>query len=345
MPQSFSFSTGALKTSERVAAWNEQLEPLFEADPACAGSGFRAAMTGTVAGGMIVGTTHFSAQKFRRTPARVSRSNLDHYLVQIYTEGGCRGLAGGREFDLRSGDIVVFDLADTLATSAGDSSTLSLVLPRAGVDRHQHGIGHCNGLILPGRSALGEMLSAHLHKLVAALPLADAAATEHAAEATAALLASCLGASRPNADYCSAPLLDALRDRVMRYIDAHLGSPELSPDSICAALRMSRPHLYRACREYGGVARLIQTRRLRRAAIDLGRHDKRQQTIGAIALDCGFGSEAHFSRTFRETFGIRPRDARSAAAAVTDGNADDGRTLGFWLGQRAEEMRHSVKTA
>src|SRR5690606_17120560 len=111
-----------------------------------------------------------------------------------------------------------------------------------------------------------------------------------------------------------APLEAALMAEIRRYINRNLDSPDLSPQSICKALGLSRSRLYAICEPMGGVAAFIQQRRLRRIhAILADRRDRRR--IAEIAFEHGFVSEAHFSRAFRRAFGYSPREVREAGAA------------------------------
>ena len=90
-----------------------------------------------------------------------------------------------------------------------------------------------------------------------------------------------------------------------------LGSPELGPDSLCQAFRLSRTQLYRLFEPLGGVAAYIQARRLVRAHADLADPGKAPGKIYEIAYRWGLVSEAHFSRAFRRAFGLTPGDVRS----------------------------------
>jgi AraC-like DNA-binding protein len=58
------------------------------------------------------------------------------------------------------------------------------------------------------------------------------------------------------------------------------------------------------------VARYIQRRRLEESARALADPMRRTLSITAIATAHGFKSQAHFSRVFRESYGVTPRDFR-----------------------------------
>ena len=127
--------------------------------------------------------------------------------------------------------------------------------------------------------------------------------------ATCSLVAACLAPTRATAARARVPLALARLAEIRRYIDRHLDSPELSPDALCKALGLSRSTLYATCEPVGGVAALIQRRRLEGIHTLLLDPNERRR-ISEIAYQYGFVSKAHFSRAFRNAFGYSPREAR-----------------------------------
>ena len=79
---------------------------------------------------------------------------------------------------------------------------------------------------------------------------------------------------------------------------------------------MSRATLYRLFEPLGGVSSYIQERRLARAYAALIHPAHRHRPIYDIAFDCGFASEAHFSRAFRLFFGLPPSELRAMGTAA-----------------------------
>jgi AraC-like DNA-binding protein len=95
------------------------------------------------------------------------------------------------------------------------------------------------------------------------------------------------------------------------FIKRHLESPRLDPELIARQLHCSRAHLYRVFAEQGeSVAHYIRERRLRRAQALLSAEGQGNARIGDIAYRCGFEDPVHFTRLFRQRFGMRPSDAR-----------------------------------
>lgn len=96
-------------------------------------------------------------------------------------------------------------------------------------------------------------------------------------------------------------------------IERHIKNPALSPALIAQKLGISVRLLHRLFELSGTtVSRYILRRRLEIAREHLEKAERGQDTVLAIALDCGFESLATFYRTFRQAYGIAPADYRSS---------------------------------
>lgn len=104
---------------------------------------------------------------------------------------------------------------------------------------------------------------------------------------------------------------DALHRRAIAVIDRRFTDASLSVGDVAAACGVSVRHLGRAFARAGcdGVARAITERRLAAASAALAAAPDR--AIGDIALACGFGSHAQFTRVVRARFGVAPGALRS----------------------------------
>lgn len=317
---SFLFSADRYTGHDRFDAWQHEVAQLFEVAPAADLPSFDASIGGYLLDGILVAETHFSGQQYRRDRHLAARTGLDAYLVQLYTAGGFDGYADAAEMSVRPGDVCVFDMNDTLATQAMQSSTVSLVIPKLLVDRHWNARAPVNGLVISGGTALGHVLGVHLAALGRAAPVVTLGEAPILAEATARLTAASLAHCTDGDGLANGALQQALFERAIQHIRGNLGAPDLSPDTMCRALNVSRPHLYRAFKDKGGVARTILDQRLRLAFRELADPANREETIGSIAFRCGFASDSHFTRLFRQTFGLRPTEAREAPpmAVVAD---------------------------
>jgi len=109
-----------------------------------------------------------------------------------------------------------------------------------------------------------------------------------------------------------------LRERIRAHVDQCLGDPQLDPDAIARALNCSKRLLHKAFEnEDCSLLQYIWARRLDAVRADLTDPAQAGRSLTAIAFDRGFSSAAHFSRSFRSRFGIRPSDWRSEALAAS----------------------------
>ena len=108
------------------------------------------------------------------------------------------------------------------------------------------------------------------------------------------------------------------RQRIMDHIEAHLGDPDLGPDTISRAVRISRSYLYELLAEGNEtVSGFIRSRRLQAAYEMLIGDPRGSVAISEVAYRTGFRSPSHFSRSFTRHFHATPRDIRAGAATLS----------------------------
>jgi AraC-like DNA-binding protein len=97
------------------------------------------------------------------------------------------------------------------------------------------------------------------------------------------------------------------RARVIALVDAALSEAELSPAMLVERSGISRSELYRCFAPIGGIASVIQRRRLRQAYRDLMRADG-PASVSRIGEAVGFHDPSRFTRAFRREFGCTPSE-------------------------------------
>jgi AraC-like DNA-binding protein len=112
--------------------------------------------------------------------------------------------------------------------------------------------------------------------------------------------------------------------RAKQVIARLAGDPLLNPSRIASELNISANYLTRVLATQGiSPMRYAQTLRLERAARLLAETPQGKLHVSEIAYRCGFLSAAHFSRTFKERYGVSPRSFAMNHGMRPDAPADD----------------------
>lgn len=310
------FTTAEVPQADRLPAWQRTIAALFDVAglKVRAGRSFSAALTVYHFGGLLLCHSRSDAARYTRSAQRSRLDDLDHYLVHLpLQQDGIFAGGSGRCQRLRAMDVGVFDMALPASFLAGAGEAISLVVPRVALAARLQHPNHQHGRVLHRETAMSAVLSRHLLALYREAPqfrLHEAAAL---ADAAIGLVALGLGFDTATAAVRPAAGRENLARRIRAHIEQNLHRETLTPDSIIRDLLISRSQLYRQFEQYGGVHHYLRRRRLRQCLLLICNPLHAGQRIADIAYERGFSDEAHFSRIFREAFGLSPRQARKAA--------------------------------
>ena len=100
--------------------------------------------------------------------------------------------------------------------------------------------------------------------------------------------------------------------RLKAYLELHLADPDLSVNSIADACGMSVRSVHRAfaADPAGSVSKYVWIRRLNHCAATLRDPKQAHRPITEICFSWGFSSTSHFSRLFKNEFGVPPSNYR-----------------------------------
>ncbi|WP_333777500.1 helix-turn-helix domain-containing protein [Streptomyces sp. IBSBF 3136] len=178
-------------------------------------------------------------------------------------------------------------------------------------DRDLHRI---TGVPVSRDSRMGSLLSPFLSDLADTAVTARSAVADMLAWNAVNLLAT-LAAEHLREQGRPADDRSSTVSRILRFIDLNLGDADLSPDRIARAHHISVRYLHKLFADEGTtVGRRILQRRLEECRRELADRSRGTRTIAAVAGRWGFASATHFSRVFRATYGLTPREWRDSAA-------------------------------
>jgi len=98
-----------------------------------------------------------------------------------------------------------------------------------------------------------------------------------------------------------------LIEKIMKIISENIADSELNVEMLAMGVGMSRVHMHRKLKELTNMSArdFIKSIRLKQAA-ELLSHQK--LTVSEVAYALGFNNLSHFSNTFREFYGISPKE-------------------------------------
>jgi AraC-like DNA-binding protein len=218
---------------------------------------------------------------------------------------------------LQPGDLSLTDLsAPYRVENRGPAQLLMLTLPVGLLHHDVRRVRAQAAMRVPAGDETARLIGPFLRSLGEALGREGLPATsQHLSPGIISLLRA-LYAARIDPDIVGARQApEDLLHRIRAFIDANLGLPDLTPSAVASAHDISPRLLYKLFeREGTGVSEWIRARRLERCRRELADTSLRGESVLSIALRAGFQNSAHFSRLFKATYGISPREHRRVHA-------------------------------
>ncbi len=314
MVQLETFSTAGLEPRRKIEFWNDTACASFTpvvSDPSDLRN-FSGRLTRTRLGEISLAEVYSDAQIVRHSRSHVARSRAAMFFVHMMLEGESVSRQDGREARLGPGDFTLCDTTRAYEIRFEKANRMFVVgIPETLLRRHVACPESVVAIPMPGSSGLSGLLSHFLQNFWnCCRDELDPGAAPRITRAILDLLASAY-TSLPQAQPDRSSLAMAHRIRIVNFIEAHLGDPDLTPMRVAQACRMTPRYLHHLfSQESETVARYILRRRLEECSRALTIPSQSGRTVTAIAFDYGFNSPTHFGRVFRERFGATPREYR-----------------------------------
>jgi AraC-like DNA-binding protein len=251
-----------------------------------------------------------------RTPRLIRRHDPELYRVVTVVSGTVRLRQDGRTAQLGSGDLAIYDFSrpyELVYDSAVQLAVFSF--PRDMLTAPADSVRALTAVQISGDDGTAALVAPMLRRV------AEDAETYQPANATRLSmvvmdLLTMIVAERASQD---ARLTPEIRERVWlrrvhAFVEQHLGDPGLDPGTVAAAHHVSVRQLHQLFTSQGTtVAAWIRHRRLERCRRDLADPALLHQSVSTIAVRWGLPDPAHFSRIFRQAYGMPPAEYRRAS--------------------------------
>ena len=315
----FSFNTAAVPEGDRVLAWHEanrrycgdlRVEALGQAP-------MDAQLEAYQVGKLKMYRIDAPAHRVSRERKSREFEGDSYYKLVLQLGGEAHLLTQGGDILLRPGDWSLYDPRVPYSISSAARSRLMVVqIARADLRGLALPKLHTCEASSPARVGLHAVLAGVLRALseqLASLPDASGGAIS---DAILTLVASTLAQEHLDE---GDPLLNGQVKglRIKQYIGAHLHDPGLDIHQIAQALHCSKRYLHRAFElEACGIERYIWNARLERCHAALTEPRAARRGVSEVAFAWGFNSSAHFSRLFRERYGVSASELRKKTLAA-----------------------------
>jgi AraC family transcriptional regulator, positive regulator of tynA and feaB len=313
------FSTDGLRPRDAFRRWQEvicdqfahlSLKPLD-------GAAFHGRVeVGSIGPLLLTKSSYCGLRSVASAEALRRAGKADHVFALFNVAGQNNFQQGDSEVAGRTGDLVLFDHRPfVFETQAG--SSMMLELPRARVEAMLGPSRLFCALTAGAELPATTLATSYIRDLIR---VGDQLSPEGAARMASigvdlivASLAERMAREVPGSIHGSVTV-----QRAKAYVEANLGDVALDPPQLAAAVGVSLRRLQELFHERGRhISDYIWERRLEAAAKRLADPACAHLSIGMLAYGCGFTSQAHFSRRFKNRHGMTPREYRHASQRDT----------------------------
>jgi AraC-like DNA-binding protein len=304
-------STDQVAPQDRIPYWKDiiwrQLGRLRSEARSEGAGDFRGRLLHCDAGDVKLCRLSASSHRVARTPDLIRQDDRGFLKVVFQMEGSTWFEQGGRKTLLNPGEWSIYDTMKAYSVSNnGDVEQLVLLAPREKILAAHLNPDELLVQRYDAKAGIGRLAGELLQRAFEEIESCSPESAEAIGEAVAQLLRQSLmeRAGRPT----SLTLREALRDRIRTYILRNLRDPDLSIDRIAAALRCSKRNLHKAFSNDGAtLSDTIWRLRLEHCRRDLQSPACAWKSITEIAFSWGFSSATHFSKAFKDAYGMSPK--------------------------------------
>jgi AraC-like DNA-binding protein len=269
---------------------------------------------------LLLTTMTSDRMELMRSPKRIASGREDCFLIALEGRTTSALAQDGREGVLRTGDFAIVDSCRPYSVLFSENFKHHVLrIPRREMTQRIGAIDAVTGVTIDGSSGAGKLASLLCRTLAHEADTLPPETTSQVAGSLLDLFAVALGERLSSARVSETAVRNAWFVRIRNHIDNHLSDPELSRTTIAVALGVSVRHLADIFGAGGlSVSAYIWERRLHKCCLALRDPAQNGRSISNIAFGWGFNDMSHFSRAFRNRYGVSPKEFREHARLARD---------------------------
>jgi AraC-like DNA-binding protein len=306
---------GSLPPAEQFDGWRDAVSSAFvPLEATCrADEAFGGELVLQHVGAVQVSQVSGGAVDVQRSPAMIRRADPGFLKLGMQLRGYCLVTQDGREAPLVPGDFALYDTCRPYRLSFDSSFQMLVVMfPRELLNVRQQDLTRLTARRVSGRSGIGGLVSPFLVNLAGKLQAEEVTPTFELSSAVLDMLTAALSAELER-DLALSPETHrhALLLRIKAFIDERLDDPDLCTAVVAAAHHISHRYLQKLFEGEGvTVTEWIRHRRLMNCSRELVDPRFESAPISTIAARWGLVDASHFSKMFRNAYGMSPREFR-----------------------------------
>ncbi|MCF2531483.1 helix-turn-helix domain-containing protein [Yinghuangia soli] len=267
-------------------------------------------------GRLAICSVRSNATTIRRTPMLVRDDTEPYIFLGLQISGSSMVVQGNREAVLNPGDFALYDTtAPYTLLNDGGIHQHYFRIPRADLALPHHALERVTAVRLSTDSPVAALAATYFGRLADCRHELSADDAEEISTPSIELLRAVVATRLRDRRLAHEPLEATLQYRIMEYVRAHLAERDLTAARIARAHNISVRYLYATLARSGiSLGDWVRTRRLEECRKDLARPRAQSMTIEAVAHRWGFTNAAHFSRVFKDAYGVTPREWRAVNA-------------------------------
>ncbi|WP_134655089.1 helix-turn-helix domain-containing protein [Streptomyces sp. H23] len=291
----------------RNAVWKSMVAVDIDHRPVAENISVRMGL-GTV-GPIRICSARATAVTLRRTERLARMDEEPAVTLGVQMTGSSLVVQNGRECLLRPGEFAVYESIAPYTHVFDEGVDYRFIrFPRAALALPDRLLRDVTAVPLGSDNPIARLAFPYFSQLATAEELHQGGYADAVVEPSIELLRAVLTSQRGNSRLVQAPLEATLSLRITQYIRAHLADPDLSAARIASAHGISVRHLYAVLsRSNISLGDWIRTHRLAECRRELAGPNGRLWTIAAVGRRWGFVDASHFSKIFKQTYGIMPR--------------------------------------
>jgi len=306
----YSLDTSGLSPKQQIQSWSDALTNLcgpFDIDPMKASS-FEGRINHTTVSTLKLCQIEASQHRLSHKASRATIGAHPFVKILFQTHGISHFEQGGRRIELMPGDCLAYDVScpHTIVNPTLTRHEV-VIVPKQLLQERGFRLAKMSPCKLSARTGTGRIAYDFVH---AAFDEASKLSPNNAIGVADALIDLLLLPLRDPDGLFDRGGFDragpeAMYVRAQFFIREHLRDPDLCIDRISATLGCTKRYLHMLFSDRGTtISDYIRHARLQHCRQEL--ETQAGKTITDVAFSWGFSSSSHFSRVFREYFGVAP---------------------------------------